>query len=391
MIRFCLSSAYVFLFLNSILGAPLWGSWEIPNKIQLDGILWATLNLYVHITTVVRLLRDEQQVKLDKNQQALWRMFFRIGGLSQKIFQKTIARHCEVVSHNANEKLDVNGYFYILYKGAVQLSVSDDHTGTTVSVRRAQSGQIFDFRALGLLERQQDLTKHRLEAVVAISNVTLFRFPRQKMPSIANHPSTRLLWKELLMENMLRIVQRYFDERMRQETTHMYVNPMFRPLKPWEESHPLRAGSGKALRHPVFHLLASMKWSFAPPWPFQGPPEGLRHNQLLVGRRFSRGDGVVTAPNKTMSLVDKDGDCSINYHKTSHPNEERYKYTDESVSLLGMTSIASNGKTMDESFLSMTSGEDEAFLEYIHEIDEEIGTTANRIAMPPSSKRNKNI
>jgi hypothetical protein len=98
-IRICLSSAYVFLFLNSILGAPLWPSFRSPNKIQLDGACWACLNLYVHVSTVVRLLKDEFQVNLSEDEQALWRMFYRTGGLSKKMFQTNVAKYCQVVKH----------------------------------------------------------------------------------------------------------------------------------------------------------------------------------------------------------------------------------------------------------------------------------------------------
>ena len=332
--------------------------WDVPDEIQLDGILWALANLYVHATTVFRLLKDEVPVQLSDDEQALWRMFYRIGGLSLRMFQKTVACHCQVVHHNQGEALNVEQYFYIIYKGTCKLTVTDDHHGHIVSARKAQSGQLFDFRALGLLEHNPNLSKHRLEAVVTVSKVSLFRFPRERMPSIANHPRTRLLWKELLMENMLRIVQRYFDQRMRLENAVdglEYVNPIFAPLESWEQPHPMRAGSGKALTNFLGHIWASMQWSFAPPWPFQGPPEGLRHNNLLgVGR-------IQSSIPTTKQLLD---------HQLHHNNRHPQQY-DESKSLLGGPSC--NSSKADESYMSMTSGEDEAFLEYIHEIDEEMG------------------
>lgn len=33
------------------------------------------------------------------------------------------------------------------------------------------------------------------------------------------------------------------------------------------------------------HVYASALWSFAPPWPFKGPPEGLRHSDLVARPR----------------------------------------------------------------------------------------------------------
>ena len=335
--------------------------WDVPNEIQLDGILWSLANLYVHVTTVVRLLKDEVPVQLSDDHQALWRMFYRVGGLSQRMFQKTVACHCQVVHHDKGAMLDVEKYFYIIYKGTCKLTVTDDQSGSIVSARKAQSGQLFDFRALGLLEHNPNIAKHRLEAVVTVSQVTLFRFTRARMPTIANHPRTRLLWKELLMENMLRIVQRYFDRRMRLENAvdgMEYIHPIFAPLEPWEQPHPMRAGSGQALTQPWRHFWASMQWSFAPPWPWQGPPEGLRHNELLsVGR--------IRASIPTTQQL-------LNQRQHQHPQQQHQQYYDETKSLLGGPSCSSASKA-DESYMSMTSGEDEAFLEYIHEIDEEMG------------------
>jgi hypothetical protein len=266
-------------------------------------------------------------------------MFYRTGGLSKRLFQTTVAEYCDVVTFAEGETIDVNKHFYIIYRGTVKLTVTDDN-GDVVSSRKAQSGQLFDFRALGLLEDVHSLAKHRLQAVVAVSPVTLFRFPRHKMIQIASNPTTRLMWKELLMENLLRIVQRYFDKRIRKDTVsgREYLNPLFLPLQGWEEPHPLRAGSNVALQRPLSHVWASMKWSFAPPWPFKGPPMGLRHNQLLATGR------VHNFPPKR--LLD----------------------TDESQSLM------ENGSEQ-QSYQTCSSGGEEAeeFLEYLHEIDEEMG------------------
>ena len=342
-IRLCLSSAYVFLFLNSVLGAPLWPSFRLPDKIQLDGVLWACLNLYVHVTTVVRLLQDEYHVNLTEDEEALWRMFYRTGGLSKKLFQKNVAAYCEVVTLQQDEKIDTDEYFYIVYRGVVKITVTDEHHGTVISSRKARSGQLFDFRALGLLVDNRSLAKHKLKAVVTVSDVTLFRFPKEEMPKIANHPSTRLMWKELLMENLLRIVQGYFDRRMRMNPVLVeYVHPIFNPLESWEEPDPLRAGSGLAMKHPLQHIWSSMKWSFAPPWPFKGPPEGLRHTQLLAPGRVS---GM--PPRR---LMDKD----------------------ETESLFSAgSSMVSNGPNT--SYESIASEEDQNLVDYVLEMDEEMG------------------
>eukprot|EP00980_Cylindrotheca_fusiformis_P008210 scaffold1736_cov127-Cylindrotheca_fusiformis.AAC.24 len=276
---------------------------------------WACLNLYVHVSTVIRLLKDEFRVNLSEDEEALWRMFYRTGGLSKKMFQKNVAKYCQVVTTKKGENIDTNQYFYIIYKGVVKVTVTDEHHGTIVSSRKARSGQLFDFRSMGLLEDHRSLGKHKLEAVVAASDVTLFRFPKEQMPMIASNSSTRLMWKELLMENLLRIVQGYFDRRMRHESVFVeYVHPIFFPLQMWEEPDPMRAGSGQAMKNPFAHVWENMKWSFAPPWPFQGPPEGLRHGQLLAPGRVN---GI--PPRRLMDRDETDSllSASSSNHNTS--------------------------------------------------------------------------
>jgi CRP-like cAMP-binding protein len=346
-IRLALSSAYVFLLVNCSLGAPLWPLLRLPGYIQLDGILWAVLNLYVHISTVVRLLNDERPAQLTSDEQALWRMFYRTGGLSQKLFKDTVAKHCEVVTFKQGQEIRTDEWFYIVYKGAVKITVSDDN-GAFISSRKAQSGQLFDFRDLGLLQDvHKSLARQRLEGVVAISeHTTLFRFPKHQIAQIASHPSTRLMWKELLMENLLRIVQRYFDKRIRQglllddSINGECTNPIFLPLEKWEEPNPLRAGSGLALKTPFMHMFASMGRSFSPPWPWKGPPAGLRHAQL-------------PAPGPVQNV-----------------SPQKLQDSSESQFLLP-SSIASNHGTTTEDTIDISG--DEEFFEYLCEIDEEMG------------------
>ena len=143
------------------------------------------------------------------------------------------------------------------------------------------------------------------------------------------------------MENLLRIVQRYFDKRVRRgHSLEFYVNPIFAPLQQWEEPHPLRAGSGLAIQTPLAHILASMQWSFAPPWPFQGPPMGLRHTQLLAPGR------VANLP--PVKLLD----------------------ANETDSLLSANSNSENMQGATSYQTISSAEEDEDFLEYLHEIDE---------------------
>ena len=59
-IRIFLCFAYLFLLLNSI---ALVDSFAVC-KVSIDGVLWSLLNLYVHLSTVIRLVVDEKPVSL---------------------------------------------------------------------------------------------------------------------------------------------------------------------------------------------------------------------------------------------------------------------------------------------------------------------------------------
>ena len=213
-VRLCLLNAYIFLMLNSLAGGPLWPHLTVPGKVfQLDGVFWATLNLFVHLSTVIRLLRDERQVSLTNDKLALWRMFYRTGGLSQVLFYETVAQHCTVVTVEEGTHLDLQTYFYILYKGTVQITLMEHPKSNTaahsriISRRNAWSGQLFDFRALGMVQElskeQSNNTNASLQGVVvSTSGATLFQFRRADMPRIVQTPSSRLVWKELLTNRL---------------------------------------------------------------------------------------------------------------------------------------------------------------------------------------------
>jgi hypothetical protein len=52
----------------------------------------ALLNLCVQIAAVHFLLKDESSVDINEDQEALWRLFCRTGGLSKKSFYRSIVK-----------------------------------------------------------------------------------------------------------------------------------------------------------------------------------------------------------------------------------------------------------------------------------------------------------
>jgi hypothetical protein len=297
-IRLCLTAAYTFLLLNALLGSPLWPGIISPRHIQVDAIFWALLNLHVQITAVYFLLRDESGVDMNEDQEALWRLFYRTGGLSKKLFYRTIVNDMTLQRFEATEHIPMDKWFYIVYQGTVQLRVFDDKT--VVSSRKAQSGEMLDFNDLNLFHDMEAFKNHqRRSEAHAITPVIVFRFPRDRMADIANHLDTKVIWQQLLMENLGIIAQRViFDTNFKSHAMNKeYESPMFKPLQTWERPNPVVAGSAEALRTPLSHICASMVRSFAPPWPFGGPKVGLRHKLPAPRSRYRH---VLRIPTNSM-------------------------------------------------------------------------------------------
>jgi hypothetical protein len=283
-IRLCLSMAYTLLFLDSILGAPHWPQVIFREHIKVDNIIWALLNMYVNISKAICLLKDEGSVDMNEDQEALWRLFYRTGGLSQKVFYRSVVKDMTMQTFRATERIPMDEGFYIIYRGTVQLQVTNGKT--IVSSRKAHSGQMFDFQDLNLLHNKEGFKNHQPSEAHAITPTIVFRFPRDRMADIAKHPDTKAIWQQLLMENLGIIAQRMFDKNLNSPASmnKEYESPLFKPLQPWERPNAMAAGSAKALGNPVRHIFASMVWAFEPPWPFGTHRVGLRHSLLVPSR-----------------------------------------------------------------------------------------------------------
>jgi CRP-like cAMP-binding protein len=179
---------------------------------------------------------------------SLWRMFYWTGSLSQKLFKDTVAKYCKVVTFKEGQKeICTDEWFYIVYKGTVRITALDN-SGAFIRSRKAQSGQLFDFCDLGLLQDvHKSLAWHWLEGIMATSEstlfhfpkdqiaqiashqstqpmCTLFHFPKDQIAQIASHQSTQLMWKELLMGNLLHIhLRRHISGMSHCNVTHIFL------------------------------------------------------------------------------------------------------------------------------------------------------------------------
>jgi hypothetical protein len=279
-IRLSLFLAYLLLVVNSVVGSPLWPLATAGNgKISVDGLLWAAVSLYVHGASLFALIWDERHVQLNEDEVALWRMMYRTGGLSQRLFQTILSQKLAVVELPAGETIDTDNYFYIVYHGQVRLQVIEGNVST--STRILVSGEMFDLKLIGLFSTANTVFHSgSIRCTALTNNVRLFQIQKDDMEKVAHHPLAKSVWQALLINNLSYVVESYLSEEKRSSHAELYCDKIFRPLESWEQPQPSLAGSGQAWAVPLFHLVGSIRRSFSPPWPFIGHPTGIRQTQL---------------------------------------------------------------------------------------------------------------
>lgn len=282
-IRVFLVSAYTFLLINVIMGGPLWPyAVGDSGSLRLDALLWAVLNLYVHGSSLILFLCDEAKVQLSDEQAALWRLFYRTGGLSERIFYEVLVvnGNLQVVEFEAGEAIPTDNFLYVLYQGSVTMLIQDPCAG--VIMRQVGKGEVFDFKHLGMLNRSKyfQVTCIRCEAK---TKAKLFRFSKESMDRVAHHPLSKVVWQSLLINNLSHILAmaRRGPATLDQECAEEEED-IFAPLCEWELPDKTKAGSGYTLRNPFQHIWISITRSFHYPWPCGRSTPGMRQTALAA-------------------------------------------------------------------------------------------------------------
>jgi len=277
-LRVWLFLAYLMLFINAVLGSPLWPDVSSSGGgLYLDSIIWSILSMYVHGSSLVCLLLDERAVDLNEEEAALWRMFYRTGGLSAKLFKTIVAPYLRVIEFEAGEEIPTEDYFYIVYTGRIDFKVYE-HEKLKVE-RNCSSGEMFDLKFLGMFAAESVFVTHSIKAVTE-THTTLFRFSRDDMEKISHHRLAKGVWQALLINNLSFVVESCLENTRHLRYTETYCDKIFDPLEKWEQRKEWYAGSGTALKKPLEHLVGYMHWSFSPPWPFKRHLTSIRQTLL---------------------------------------------------------------------------------------------------------------
>lgn len=316
-VRFCLFGAYSCLFTNAIMGSPLFPLWHKPGHISLDLLCWCCLCLYTYASSIINLLRDERAVMLGADEDALWRMLYRLGGISRKVFAYEVLPQLKVVHFKMGVELPVESHFHIVYKGLVRLQVVDD--GSVIHEAIDSSGCIFDFKELGLMPDDMRVKHHEIR-VTAASDVTLFQFTNAAIRDIANRDNMRNVWQSAFIGVLVRVaVSRLPGRTPLHNAMHdpTFVDPLFRTLDSHEEPSPYLAGSGRALEHPLVHVFHYASTTFSPPWPFGRHRVGFRHRLPAPQPRYDSA--------KVENRFQHTGDESLELNEKSH-SASRHSY-----------------------------------------------------------------
>jgi hypothetical protein len=248
---------------------------------------------------------DELPIQLSENEEALWRLFYRSGGLSKKLFKTIVADKLQVDEFGPGDCIPSDDYFNILYKGLATIEIVDAETGRKLNDRQVFSGEMFDCSDLQQFADGGFFSKNRVKAT-ARSNCTVFRISIQNMKKIANQRFAKGVIQTMLIDAMESIIEAYHNggekpipTRVRQMEVELgnglednnfkaeYIAPSFQPLEVWEQPQPLSAGSGESWKHPVQHFTKYFLSFLGPPPPFGGHPTGIRHTLLAAPSRLS--------------------------------------------------------------------------------------------------------
>eukprot|EP00887_Chlorella_sp_A99_P000166 scaffold13.g166.t1 len=105
LIRLFLCAAYAWLLLAAATGYPTWPRVSRPGFLSVDGIAWASVNLFFHGWNLARLLHDERRVEFrDPEAEALWRFFYRRSGMGRLEFSQSY-KLARVERYRAGERV----------------------------------------------------------------------------------------------------------------------------------------------------------------------------------------------------------------------------------------------------------------------------------------------
>jgi len=282
-LRFFLSGAYFWLFVNAVTGFPNWN--ELFHKevfiLHIDVLLWTTVTLYTHATKFIGIVLNERKVDLPIESMPLYRMMYRNGGLSELLFRQFVWPRFGLTHLKKGDKIEDDGEsLYIILEGTASANIT--LKGRTKEIALG-SGEVIHVKGLNIFKQAQceAFAEQTVHAVVSSESMRVYRCSREDMDAIARQPQTKQAYQGLLIFVLTRISERAILQNVDiPSNPSTGLHPAFLPLEDWEEPDPMNSGSGKALDFPIQHFVTSLRRSYRPPYPMIKWIPGLRHSTL---------------------------------------------------------------------------------------------------------------
>jgi len=365
-LRWFLSWAYLWLFINAVCGFPdLTELYRNPKNsvfiLHYDVLAWSVCTFYVHFTKLMGIVMNERKVHLPEEYQPLWRVLYRNGGLSELLFKQFIMTKFDVVTFKKGTELPLDGYLYIILDGTcdskITLQRSEESlagkssTSFSKSLNRSlisetmsrcrlklTSGDILNVKYLHMFRagsESEAFANQSIEAT-AETDMTLYRIRDSDILSLAKTGQTKNAYQGLLIFALTAVAEREIIDRHFADangrggatnddgaSTHRELGEdgrdvAFQPLREWEEPNPLLSGSGGAFRMPLHHFGAALKNSFKPPPPLLKWIPGLRHSMLPAPHLCPPAETLMSKKDEVSSLTQEaNGDDKVPTEKTS--------------------------------------------------------------------------
>lgn len=287
--------SYVWFFVTLIVLTSCFSKWpnviNTPIVISLDTIIWATCNVYVHGSSLIRILMDERPVSLSDEEESLWRYFYRRSGISRIVFKKFLAGYCQMVSFSAGDDIphedsEDGFYLYIIYSGKVNADAIINMKKLSLTL---YSGEIFDIQHLNQFGLTSGFSKQRLDTN-AHTDCSCFRFRTKDLHDIVlGNDLARSAWQAISISCLVKIAERPWSSETSNDSQTFntfdrqhsgFLDPGFRVLEDYEYVHGSTAGSGRCWYNPCWNFGKILAGSFSPPWPFSPCVYGIRHRMI---------------------------------------------------------------------------------------------------------------
>mmetsp|Transcript_13473 Transcript_13473/g.40880 ORF Transcript_13473/g.40880 Transcript_13473/m.40880 type:complete len:376 (+) Transcript_13473:123-1250(+) len=291
-VRLMLTLAYVFLLAHVLTGFAPWPfvyqQADQPFLIAVDSVVWAVLGVYVHGSSLFRLLYEERYVPLSEEEEEVWRMFYRRARISRLLFKEQILPGSSFRSYQPGELIvdpTMPQRLHLIVQGRAH-GIVKLKQGGGFDVRMV-SGDLFEFKHLhlfgvpvGFIDR--DMTVH------AKSHVRTFSISVERLKQMAGGSAPmRQAWLTVIIAGLARQAELnyYRGERTSDGMTlaalDEWRDPVFSPLLPKELPPAHTPGSGACLwPKPLLTLGRTMRRTFSPPFPFTKGRSGVRHTAM---------------------------------------------------------------------------------------------------------------